>query len=65
MTKKIQCIGSKTPGIKNHNLVHVIPDSPNFLCVSEKCQVLYYNFKTKIWTYRPGFKAEALKTSLD
>lgn len=63
LPKKIQCIGSKTPGIKNHNLVHIRSIDGNYICDLKECVVLYFDFSHQKWYYKPGFKNEALKTS--
>lgn len=65
LPKKIQCIGSKTPGIKNHSVVHISSVSRNYICDLKECAVLYYNFEVKMWVYRPGTKIKALETSKD
>lgn len=65
LPKKIQCLGSKTPDIKNHNLIQIIPLSPNFICTLEDCSILYYNISEDKWYSKPGIKAKALQTSKD
>ena len=61
----MECVGSEKIDLPRHKLIQLTPESRILICDEPKCNVLYFNFETKKWIYRPGFKNEALKTSKD